>query len=225
MFAPLPRRMEPEWLDQMAAQEPAAVRARTDLQRLNRLMRSVAVLQRALRGIKPGASIAELGAGDGSLMLALAEALRPARVVLVDRQDGIAAASCAAFAARDCLAEAIHADALDWAGDADPVDAIVCNLFLHHLQESDLARLFAACAARTALFVAAEPARHRLALAASHLVGLVGCSAVTRHDAVASVRAGFRVGELGALWPDVRRWHIVERAAGPFSHVFVATRL
>jgi 2-polyprenyl-3-methyl-5-hydroxy-6-metoxy-1,4-benzoquinol methylase len=209
----------------MAAQDPAAVRARADLQRVNRLMRSVAVLQRALRGIRPGATIAELGAGDGSLMLALAQTLRPARVVLVDRQDGIAAASCAALAALGCPAEAIHADALDWAREADPVDAIVCNLFLHHLQESDLARLFAICAARTALFVAAEPARHRLALAASHLVGLVGCNAVTRHDAVASVHAGFRAGELGALWPDVGRWHIEERAAAPVSHVFVSRRL
>jgi len=47
---------------------------------------------------------------------------------------------------------------------------------------------------------------------------------VTRHDAVVSVRAGFRGGELAALWPRGEGWTIEERARGPFGHAFVARR-
>jgi hypothetical protein len=38
------------------------------------------------------------------------------------------------------------------------------------------------------------------------------------------VRAGFRDGELTALWPEVAAWHVEERARGLFSHSFAAAR-
>ncbi|HMJ90456.1 MAG TPA: hypothetical protein VK530_11595, partial [Candidatus Acidoferrum sp.] len=79
-------------------------------------------------------------------------------------------------------------------------------------------------AARTNLFVACEPRRSALALAASRSVALVGCGPVTRHDAVVSVRAGFRSSELSALWPETGTWRLIERRAGLFSHLFVARK-
>ena len=71
---------------------------------------------------------------------------------------------------------------------------------------------------------ACEPRRSRFALRASRLLGLIGCNDVTRHDAAASVRAGFAGRELSALWPDEAGWQIDERPAAPFSHLFVARR-
>jgi hypothetical protein len=47
---------------------------------------------------------------------------------------------------------------------------------------------------------------------------------VTRHDAEASVRAGFCGRELSELWPKSDAWVLTERAAWPFSHLFVARR-
>jgi len=58
----------------------------------------------------------------------------------------------------------------------------------------------------------------------SRAVGLIGCNRVTRHDAPASVRAGFTGRELSQLWPEPESWLLEERAAGPFSHLFVAQR-
>jgi len=54
-------------------------------------------------------------------------------------------------------------------------------------------------------------------------MGLMGCNAVTRHDARVSVRAGFRDDELSRLWPS-GGWTLEERGAPPFSHLFVARR-
>ena len=64
-----------------------------------------------------------------------------------------------------------------------------------------LQRLLAACARRADALVACEPRRSRFALAASHLIFFLGANAVTRHDGVLSVRAGFVDDELGAAWP------------------------
>jgi hypothetical protein len=44
---------------------------------------------------------------------------------------------------------------------------------------------------------------------------------VTRHDAVASVRAGFAGRELSGLWPEAG-WQRREGLALPFTHFFAA---
>ena len=89
--------------------------------------------------------------------------------------------------------------------------------------ESHNKRSTSLLAGRTRCFVACEPRRSRLALAGSSLLGVIGCNDVTRHDAVVSVRAGFRDGELAALWPR-DGWEIRERGRGLFSHVLAARR-
>ena len=105
-------------------------------------------------------------------------------------------------------------------------DLIVAHLFLHHFEGVRLAALLGAIAARSDAFFACEPRRARLALAASHLVGALGANAVTREDAVLSVHAGFRAGELAALWPAPRSdWRLHEYPAGLFSHCLRAQRV
>ena len=54
-------------------------------------------------------------------------------------------------------------------------------------------------------FVACEPRRSAFALLGARMVFALGANDVTRHDAVASVRAGFRGRELSGLWPTARQ--------------------
>ena len=217
------RRVEPEWLDELPADDPRAVRSRADLRRINALMgnaRIVAGEIRAgeIRALHPGGvrTIAEIGAGDGHFAARLAMALGgAARMTLVDQQQ-----MCAVPIAATC----VRADVFDWLEHAGDYDVIVANLFLHHFERERLAMLLRLVAGRTRLFVACEPRRSGMALAGSRLLGLIGCNDVTRHDAVASVRAGFGDGELSALWPKGGAWTLSEEARAPFSHCFVARR-
>jgi hypothetical protein len=145
---------------------------------------------------------------------------------VVDRQDVVAPETRRGFAALGWTLRVAARDAFEWldAPAAAPHDLALANLFLHHFQGDALARLLSGIAARSAAFVASEPERAPTALVGSHLVGLLGCNAVARTDAVLSVRAGFSGTELTAAWPDARGWWIDERPAGLFAHRFVAAR-
>jgi SAM-dependent methyltransferase len=224
-----PRRLEPEWLDELPTGDRRAVRARRDLRVLNRIMGHGFILGRALRlrATRESPRIAELGAGDGTLLLRIARRMRfrgDADIVLVDRQPAVTTDTLAGYGGIGCRVRIAAADAFDWLTGEAQYDAIVANLFLHHFDASALARLFSMAAARTAVFVACEPRRARFPLAGSHMLGLIGCNDVTRHDAVLSVRAGFTGSELSALWPPGAGWTLEERRAGMFSHLFVARR-
>jgi Methyltransferase domain len=217
------RRVEPEWLDELPAHDPRAQRSRRDLVRINALMGNAAIVAGELRQFR---SIAEIGAGDGGFLLRVARAVetRDAEAILVDRQDIVSDATRTQFAALCWQARSVRADVFDWLEATPPVDAIVANLFLHHFEPPRLAAMLALAAERTRVFVACEPRRSSLALAGAHLLGVVGCNDVSRHDAVVSVRAGFRDAEISALWPRAGAWSLREGARGPFSHLFVAAR-
>ncbi|MBA3448575.1 MAG: hypothetical protein H0T56_13410, partial [Pseudaminobacter sp.] len=101
--------------------------------------------------------------------------------------------------------------------------AIAANLFLHHFCDADLKRLFAALLPLAPVFVAAEPRRSRLALVSARSLWAIGANDVTRHDAPASVRAGFAGSELSQLWPAGHGCVLEERCIGPFTHVFAAS--
>ena len=226
---PLPRRLEPEWLDDLPGDDPRAIRSRRDLRLMNRIMGHAGALGRALDthlAAHTPPRIAELGAGDGTLCLRIASRApwrRGAQFTLVDRQPVVSADTAAAYRRIGGSLTLDAADVFDWlARSRERYDAIVANLFLHHFEDRDLMRLFALAAARTRLFAACEPRRSRLPLAGSHLLGLIGCNDVTRHDAVLSVRSGFTAHELTALWPGSEGWAIDERRTGLFSHLFVA---
>ena len=198
------RIIETEWLDSLPASDPRAEHSRRDLRRVNTLMGNARHIAAALRPYsRDGMRIADLGAGDGSLMRAVERRL-PHRVeaISVDKSDGI--------------------DVLDFLRQSGPrLDAIVCNLFLHHLDGVLLTDVLALAAERAPLFVACEPRRARIALQASKLVWVLGANEVTRHDAVVSVRAGFTGQELSAIWPP-GNWQFEERVAWPFTHFFSA---
>lgn len=238
-----------ETLDGLAEDDPAAMRSRRDLQRIHRVMGTRGRVVQALRSLtasRPAGAplrLLELGAGDGSLMLGVARALKdewPAvELTLLDRQNLVSNATIASYASLGWVARSQVMDVFYWAYGTEvavnerPVrstsshwDVIVANLFLHHFEGAALAALLAVIASRTGRFFACEPHRSRLALAGSHLIGAIGANAVTREDAVLSVRAGFRAQEISALWPGHdAAWTLREYSAGLFSHCFRAEKI
>ena len=229
----IPRTMEPEWLDEMPPGDPRAMRSRRDLRRINALMMNSALVAGELRRAfpaQPPRAIVEIGAGDGTFMLRVAKKLPPEwramDVVLVDQQSLVSPATGEKFDMMGWRAQAVTANVFAWLAQPDgpQFDVIVANLFLHHFEPARLSGLLALIARRTRVLIACEPRRAGGALVGSHLLGVIGCNDVTRHDAVASVRAGFKSRELSGAWPAGGAWALEERAHGWFSHCFIAAR-
>ena len=228
----MPRRVEPEILDALDPADPRALASRRDLARINTLMAQAAIAAGLLRRTVAASSprILEIGAGDGGFSLRVATRLARAgvrgEVVLLDRQEAGDDAILARFPALGWRARRVTADAFEWLEAEERgagLDAVSANLFLHHFDETSLRRLLRAARAAAPAFVATEPNRDRFSLLSSRLVGLVGANDVTRHDAPASVRAGFLAGELPALWP--RSGEVAEdRRRGIFTRTFAARR-
>lgn len=226
----LQRRVLPERLDVMTADDPVARRSRRDLQRVHRAMRSLTILQRAIGTLcmtRQPRRILELGAGDGSLMLrfALRSAWREVQVTFLDRQDLIGPGVRKPLDRLGWDVRVLSMDALDWAhaSSDQQYDLCVTTLFLHHFESPALEQLLGAVAARCRTFVACEPRRNSVAWLGSHLLGFLGANEVTREDGVTSVVAGFARHELSALWPSGgARWRLREYFAWPFTHCFVA---
>ncbi len=130
-----------------------------------------------------------------------------------------------AFTALGWRVECVTADILTWFHQRRDADLVMANLVLHHFDECALRDLLAGIAGAARVFIATEPRRSAAALAGSRALVLIGCNEVSRHDAVASVRAGFTDRELSALWPADDVWRLSERGAGLFTHLFIARRL
>jgi len=228
------REVEPELLDTLPAVDRRAMGSRRDLQKVNALMGHAGIMLQALGGAfgeRPPRSIVDLGGGDGTLLLRLAKSMprrwKPMRAVLVDRQRLLSARTKAEFEALSWQVESLETDVFDWLQrpQPEPCDVTIASLFLHHFREGDLRRLLGHAARQTGFFVACEPRRGNFAFCAAALLGVIGCNDVTRHDAKASVRAGFAENELSALWPGDEGWRLREESAGLFSHCFVAQRM
>lgn len=233
------RRVDPEWLDSLPADDSRAQRSRRDLRRVNRAMMTQRLvdaplddLVRAAAANSPGAAVRliELGSGDGELLLRLGtrHAGHWPRVdlVLVDLQPVIRAQTLDGYRALGWNIRVDRADVLAWltqpATGARPI--VLANLFVHHFAGERLRELLDGVAKHAGAFLCCEPRRSRFALASSRMLGAIGCNDVTRHDAVVSVRAGFAGSELSALWPRPGEWSLQEGPAGLFSHRFCAVR-
>lgn len=228
------RTVLPELLDELSPNDPRACQSRRDLRRVHRAMGSLRILKDAierLRLAKRPQRVLELGAGDGSLMLRLAQAINPpwraVSLTLLDRHDLLSAQTREAYQALGWQLTVLREDALDWAvaRDAEPIDLCITTLFLHHFDTNTLPVLLRGIALNADAFVACEPRRNQIAEVGSKLIGLLGVNQVTRADAVKSVAAGFRAQELTALWPKISQpWTCEEYAALPFIHCFTAVR-
>ena len=222
------RRLEGEWLDELPADDPRARRSRADLRRINAIMGNARMVAREMPETVPGTfSIAEIGAGDGAFALKLTKMLasRPTSITLVDQQRIVPPETLRAFESAGVQVTVAQADVFDWLErDDTAVDGILANLFLHHFEDEPLARMLSLIARRTRHFVACETRRSATAAAGARLLRAIGANDVTMHDALVSVRAGFRDGDITRLWPSGGDWTLREEGRGLFSHLFVARR-
>jgi hypothetical protein len=228
------RLLEAELLDELPAENPEAIRSRQDLRRLNAVMGHMGIAARTLLSVFDSSAprrIIDVGAGDGTFLLNVARRLAPSwqgvQAVLVDRQQLVRPETLEGFAELGWTASNVTADVFKWlaAADRQPLDAVMANLFLHHFSEGQLGGMLRGVADRSSVLVALEPRRAMFPLTMSRLLWLIGCNRVTRHDAIASVRAGFDGTELTQLWPTDRHWRLTEQRVGLFTHVFSAREI
>jgi len=192
------RLIQPELLDALPFDHPAACENRRDLRLINFLMGNHRWLARALGSrVRPSESILELGAGTGELALRLRR-----RGWQIDGLD-----FCPAPVGWPATARWYRADLRSFAGHR-AYDAIYGNLIFHQFSAGELGRLGAALQARARLLVACEPARRPEAQSLlRRLSPVLGLGPVTRHDAHVSIAAGFLHDELPRLLGlDARRW-------------------
>jgi hypothetical protein len=172
----------------------------------------------------------EIGAGGGEFMLNVARRLRGTwrrvDLTLVDRLDVVETATREKLSGLKWQVELVRKDARQWLRNGAPerAEAIVANLFLHQFSDDEVREMLAGAARKARVVAVLEPRRSRAALLLSRCLWLLGCNAVTRHDAPVSVRAGFTGTDLSTLWPDAENWELTERPAGWCSHLFVAQR-
>jgi SAM-dependent methyltransferase len=227
------RSIEPEILDDLPANDPRAIASRRDLRRLNYWLNHHRHVKNAILTAFPAylpQSIAEIGSGDGrfaSQTLSYLDEARPVEgardMFLVDRQTEPAPRLRGRFEENGWTAHFVQADIFDWLPKQGTFDCIIANLFLHHFEPVKLRSLFEMIAAHTKVFIACEPRRCRTALYGGYLLVYATCSSVTRHDAIVSIRAGFKDDELSRIWP-ARDWTLRETKAGMASHLFVAMK-
>ena len=184
------RSVQPEVLETLAYNDPAALRSRQDLLLVNGIMGNHRWISRMVRQhCQPDWQITELGAGDGALSHKLAEQ-------------------------KLCQTRDLHAFDLaprpaSWPADAawtqgdlfaqnlPPSQVLIANLFLHHFQAEQLHLLGSRIAPETQFILAAEPARYRIhTFMGSLFCSLTQLNWVTRYDMQVSIRAGFRGQEL-----------------------------
>ena len=208
------RVLEAELLDVLPPADVRAQQSRRDLRKLNWIMGHRRLVRRMMEGV-PFDTLIDLGSGDGQFAMSVVRSLRrPVHLVLVDQQHVPGAPE-----------DVVISDVMEFLRGLHPQPgtALMSNLFLHHFTDEFLRALFVEVSRKADYFFACEPRRSPLSLAAIRLLPLIGCNAVTRHDAAASIRAGFLGQELTALWPEAQ-WKISEREGGFGSHCFMAAR-
>ena len=227
------RIVQPELLDVLPAEDPRALRSRRDLRRINAWMGHSKLMSGALAQTangEPARQLVEIGSGDGHFLLSVARRLRGkwprVDATLVDQLDALDPQTRDQFNRLGWHVRAEVAEVSEWLGQAPPhaTETIISNLFLHQFHAHQLAGMLRLAARSARVVIALEPRRSWFTRLGGHLLWLIGCSRVTRHDAGLSIRAGFAGHELSALWPDEKNWELHEQSVGLFSHLFTARR-
>jgi len=193
------RVVEPELLDELSGDDPAAIRSRRDLRMINWFMGNEDWI---MRQVEEGESMIELGAGTGELTRKLSEI---GKVTGLDFQGHPG----------DLRVDWKQGDLFETMPDC-PGDTVVANLILHHFDDEELKRLGGLISSRKK-FVAIEPYRSRRSLVQGSLLWPV-INSVTKHDMMVSIRAGFRRGELAGLLQLATQWQWREEVS-PFGGI------
>lgn len=227
------RTIEPELLDQLPADDIRAVRHRRDLKVINAVILQSGIMAKAITEQwthNSPRTLLDLGSGDGTFLLSVARRLAArwpgVNVTLLDQRDIVSDATREAFATLGWRAQTVSADVFEYLRGLKPssFDVVTANLFLHHFDQQRLSDLLARVVLSSQVFVACEPRRTKFALRSSRLLWIIGCSDMAVHDAVVSVRAGFKGNELSELWPKEASWELREFSARLFTHCFAGRR-
>ena len=191
----------PEILDSLNPSDPRAIRSRRDLRWIDLYLgNSRWVVRQLKKQTPPPAQIIEIGAGEGDLCRKVQASLPSSAVTgldLIQRPTNLPVSI--RWIGGDFFQTLPNIDA----------DACIGSLILHHFSNEALHELGVRLQSfRSITFC--EPLRSRLPLFLSKLSSSF-MGEVTRHDMPASIRAGFRPGELPALLGlDSKKWSVRE---------------
>ena len=197
----LERVIIPEILDSLNPADPRAIRSRRDLRLIDLYLGNSRWIVRQLKRQTPApARIIEIGAGEGDLCRKVQTSLPSSAVTGLDLiQRPASLPSDIQWIGGDFFQTLPNIDA----------DACIGSLILHHFSNEALHELGVRLQSFRSLTFC-EPLRSRLPLFLSKLSAAF-MSEVTRHDMPASIRAGFRPGELPALLGlDSKKWSVRE---------------
>ena len=183
------RFIEPELLDHLDPADPEAVRSRRELRWINAIMGNHRWMRSMLRNhLRSQDAILEIGAGDGGFLL---DCIRRG-VVPASRVSALDLAPPPGTWAPE--SSWIRQSVFDHMQPA--AEVVIANLFLHHFDAAQLARIGETLRAARLVLIN-EPARRAIHLAQGALLAaMAGLGRVTRHDMMASIRAGFAGAEL-----------------------------
>lgn len=206
------RVIEPEIIDGMDPDHPMAVRSRRDLRMINFIMGNERWIRAQVSRNRASAAkgVVELGAGGGELLGSLARFGPATGYDLVPKPSRL-----------DGRVEWKQGNFWERAGEISG-GILVANLFLHHLDAEELARL-GGIADRFEVLAFVEPHRTRDALwMGERLLPIVG--EATKHDMIVSIRAGFIEGELPQMLGLSGAWKVSERSTWRGGHRVLASR-
>ena len=202
------RVVQPELLDELPQDSPAAINSRRDLRIINRVLGSSDWFRQVLLArYRLGEKVLEIGAGSGEMGQAL-------RHITPD------------LAGLDLVRRPI-----DWPADAGWFETdvfaferwadypiVIGNLFFHHFDRAGLAQLGAGLNAHVRVIIASDPRRtRRTSRLFTLLCFLIRAHQVTRYDGRVSIDGGFRHDELPRLLgldPAVWSWEVHETWTG-----------
>ena len=198
------RIVQPEILDSLPPDHPAAIANRRDIRLFNRLMGNFNWMGRTLRRFAGRGPSLELGAGDGSLAFHLLKEGALTRqspytgLDLVDKPDRWPANW--SWVRADLRAAPLnHGHAI-----------LIGNLILHQFEDRELRALGDAINdSGLQILLFSEPRRSWPNTLLSPFSRFLGAHPVSLHDAHVSIRAGFRRDELAkALGLSAKHWKI-----------------
>ena len=197
------RKIEPEILDNLPPDAAGVREARRDLRRINAIMGNHRWIHRELRRhVRPGDRVAELGAGDGSLALRMADTIKNAadsRYLALDL-----APPPQGWPGGQAF-EWIRGDWRETCVRCAP-DVVVANLFFHHFEDAELCAGASSFLSSARVIIVREPARHRAWM--RHFLRPLGLHPITRHDMAASICAGFLSNELPEALGLDKSWRV-----------------
>ena len=191
----------PELLDELPVDDPRAVRSRRDLRWINALMGNEAWMLRQLRRHASAAAngVVEWGAGDAAFTRKMRKCFPAIPLAAYDLQGAPDGTEGIVWYRGDLTKQQ----------PPERFGVLVANLFLHHFNDTDLSWVLP-WMSHCEVMIWNEPLRKNFA----HGLGLLMhplINDVTKHDMHISIDAGFRKGELPALFADeASHWKIEE---------------